>query len=351
MNLLINNHNIFMIIIVTFLISVLSVPIVKKLANHVKALDIPNERKMHTTPMPRLGGLAIFAGFIGGYILYGENSMQMLSVLSGSFVIILLGIFDDINPIKAKYKFIVQLLAAIIIVFYGGLTIDTLGIFGYKLIFVEPFNYLLTLLFILGITNALNLIDGLDGLASGISCIYFLTVAIIAFILNKIGGLDVILALIMLGSTLGFLVYNFYPAKIFMGDTGSLFLGFMISVISLLGFKSATLSSLLIPVLILAVPIFDTLLAILRRLIKGESIGEADKEHFHHQFLKMKFSVKTTVLMIYFINILFASVTILYVLGDSELAIVLYVLLMILLLFIILKTDILYIHKQRGNKK
>jgi UDP-GlcNAc:undecaprenyl-phosphate GlcNAc-1-phosphate transferase len=150
----------------------------------------------------------------------------------------------------------------------------------------------------------------------------------------------------MLGSTLGFLLHNFNPAKIFMGDTGSLFLGFTISVIALLGFKAATVTSLIVPLLILAIPIFDTALAILRRLLKGESVGTPDKEHFHHQLLKMKFSVKVTVLIIYAIDILFASVSIFYALGNPKLAIVIYVILMILLIFLIMKTDILFQHKK-----
>ena len=191
----------------------------------------------------------------------------------------------------------------------------------------------------------------MDGLAAGISAINFATIAIIAFIVNKIGGLDIILSVIMLGATIGFLIHNFPPAKIFMGDTGSLFLGFMIAVISLLGFKMTTITSLLVPLLILAIPIFDTLLAIFRRLLKGESIGTPDKEHFHHQLLKMKFSTRKSVLIIYFINILFSAVSIFYVIGDNQIAIGLYVALMILLLFLVLKTDILFAHKKEKLRK
>ena len=174
-----------------------------------------------------------------------------------------------------------------------------------------------------------------------------MTIAIIAFVLNKLEGLDVILCLIMLGSTLGFLVHNFPPAKLFMGDCGSTFLGFMIAVIALLGFKVATITSLAIPILILAVPIFDTAFAILRRLIHHRSIGEPDKQHFHHQLLKMKFSTKKTVLIIYVINILFSAVSIFYVLGNNKVALAIYIVLMLLLLFVVVKTDILF----EKNKK
>lgn len=346
MNLEVNGINIFLIVIVTFFSSVIIMPIIKKVAIHINAIDIPNERKVHTKPIPRLGGLGIYLSFILGYILFAEPSFQMISILISGFIIILTGLIDDINPVKARYKLIMQIIAACIVVFYGNIVLNHISAFGMNLNFVEPLNYIVTILFIVSITNAINLIDGIDGLAAGVSSIYFATIAIIAFILAKTSGLDVILALIMLGSTLGFLVYNFNSASIFMGDSGSLFLGFIISVIALLGFKATTLTSLIVPLVLLAIPIFDTILAILRRTIKHQSIGKPDKEHFHHQLLKMKFSTKKTVLIIYLINILFALVSIFYVLGDNELAIFIYVMLMIVLLFVVLKTDILYNHKK-----
>lgn len=344
MNLTVNGHNIFWIVFVTFLTSALLVPIVKKGAEHVGAMDIPNGRKVHSVPIPRMGGLAIFGAFLLGYILFARTSIQMLSILIGGFVIIIIGLFDDIKPVPAKIKMCFQIIAACIVVFYGNIVLNHVDMLGINIDFPVPFNYIVTIIFIVGITNAINLIDGLDGLSSGVSSIYFATIAIIAFILNKMQGLDTILSLIMLGSTLGFLVHNFHPAKIFMGDTGSLFLGFTISVIALLGFKATTLTSLIIPLVILAIPIFDTALAILRRLLKGEKITAPDKDHFHHQLLKMKFGVRSTVLIIYAINILFAAVSIFFVLGDSKQAIALYVALMILLLFLVMKTDILFNH-------
>ena len=346
MDLVVNGHNVFVIVIVTFLASLILVPIVKKIALHINAMDEPNARKIHKVPMPRLGGLAIFLAFLLGYMLYGEISTQMLSILIGSFLLILVGIVDDIHSVKARYKLIVQIVAAAIVVLYGDLSFTELSVFGYNIYFNDFFGSLLSIIFIVAITNAINLIDGLDGLAAGISSIYFLTIAIIAFILNRIGGLDVIISLIMLGSTLGFLFHNFPPAKIFMGDTGSLFLGFMISIIALLGYKVTTFTSLIVPIIILAIPIFDTVFAILRRLLKGQNIGVADKEHFHHQLLKMKYSPTKSILIIYAIDIAFAAVSIFYILGDNQIAIAIYVVLMILLLFVILKTDILFEHKK-----
>lgn len=351
MNFIVNGHNILVILLVTFLTSAILVPIVKKIAIHINAIDMPGGRKVHTVPMPRLGGLAIFLAFMLGYMLYARENTMMLSVLMGSFLIVLCGMIDDINPIKARYKFIVQLVAAGTFVIYGKLALTDITIFNLNLHFAAPWSYLITILFVVAIMNAINLIDGIDGLAAGISSIYFITISVIALILNQMGGLDIILSIIMAGATLGFLVHNFPPASIFMGDTGSLFLGYIISVIALLGFKAATLTSLIVPICILAIPIFDTLSAIIRRLLKGESIGTPDKEHFHHQLLKMKFSTKKTVLIIYLITILFSSVSVFFAIGDQKLAIIIYLILMIFLIYIVMRTDILFKHKSSIKKE
>lgn len=351
MNWIINGHNIIEIVLITFTTSLLLVPLAKKIASHVGAIDIPNERKVHKSPMPRMGGIAIYGAFLFGYILYGELTTQMLSILIGSFIMLVVGMIDDIKPIRASYKFLVQIIAAIIVVLYGQIYFDKITFLGLDLEFNIAVSYILSILFIVAISNAINLIDGLDGLASGISSIYFLTISIIVCLLGGFGGLDITLSLIMLGSTLGFLYHNFPPAKIFMGDSGSLFLGFMISVIALVSFKVATLTSLVIPIVILAIPIFDTVLAIFRRILKGESIGAPDKEHFHHQLLKLKFSPKVSIIIIYLINLMFSAVSIFYVIGNTREAIILYLALMVALLFVILKTDILYVHNKNNKKK
>jgi UDP-GlcNAc:undecaprenyl-phosphate GlcNAc-1-phosphate transferase len=346
MNYTVNGHNVLLIVFVTFITSLLLVPIVKKIAIHVNAMDMPNERKVHKVPMPRMGGLAIFLSFMLGYMLYARESTMMLSVLIGSFLIVICGMLDDISPIRARYKFIIQIVAASAVCIYGNLTLDYISLLGLNMYFPAPLNYVITIFFMVAIMNAINLIDGLDGLAAGISSIYFITISIIAFILNQMGGLDVILSLIMAGATLGFLVHNFPPASIFMGDSGSLFLGYIISVIALLGFKATTLTTLIIPICILAIPIFDTVAAIIRRLLKGQNIGKPDKEHFHHQLLKMKFSPRTTILIIYSITILFSAVSVFFVLGDQKEAMIIYIILMLFLIFIVMKTDILFKHKK-----
>lgn len=351
MNFLVNGQNIFLIVLVTFIASVILVPIIIKIAHHVNALDIPNERKVHTKPIPRLGGLAIFLAFLLGTILFSRTSITMNAILIASFIIVLTGMIDDIKPLSAKTKLVPEIIAAIIVIFYGNIVLNHIDILGLNIDFPAPLNYIITGIFIVGITNAINLIDGLDGLAGGVSSIYFTTIAIIAFIIDRNQGIDTIMSLILLGSTLGFLVYNFHPAKIFMGDTGSLFLGFMISIIALLGFKATTLTSLIIPIIILAIPIFDTGLAILRRALKGEKITAPDKEHLHHQLLKMKFGTRASVLIIYAINILFASISIFFVLGDKKIAMLIYIIMMILLVFLVLKTDILFDHHKKEGKK
>lgn len=185
----------------------------------------------------------------------------------------------------------------------------------------------------------MNLIDGMDGLAAGISVIYFLTIGIIAVIQQKF-GLDFVLTFVMLGSTLGFLVHNFYPASIFMGDSGSMFLGLIISVIALLGFKNVTMTSIIIPLLLLMIPISDTLFAILRRLLKGESISKPDKFHIHHQLLNRNFSQRTTVIIIYVINLLFSLASILYILKDRQLGYIVYAVLFVIVTLFILKTNV-----------
>lgn len=350
MNWIINGHSVLEIVLVTFLVSVFLVPIAKKIAHHVGAIDMPNERKVHKGAMPRMGGLAIYGAFLLGYILYGQLTTQMLSILIGSFIIVILGMIDDIKPLRASHKFLVQIIAASIVIIYGQVYFSQISFLGLHLEFSQIVSYILSIFFIVAISNAINLIDGLDGLAGGVSSIYFLTISLIAILLSKTTGLDFLLSLIMLGSTLGFLFHNFPPAKIFMGDSGSLFLGFMISVIALVSFKVATFTSLIIPLVVLAIPIFDTGLAIVRRLLKGESIGSPDKEHFHHQLLKLKFSPRVSIIIIYSINILFSAVSIFYVIGYNIEATILYLILMLALLFVILKTDILYNHNVKEDK-
>ncbi|HHW68901.1 MAG TPA: undecaprenyl/decaprenyl-phosphate alpha-N-acetylglucosaminyl 1-phosphate transferase [Tenericutes bacterium] len=335
-------NKIFLMVLITFLTSTLLMPFIKRIAIQVNALDIPRGRHIHKTPTPKLGGLGIFLSFLLGYMIFGEPSSQMNSILIGSFIIIITGIIDDIVELKAFTKFIGQLIASLVITVYGQILLSNIDAFGIYLEF-GIFTYPLTIFFILGCINCINLIDGLDGLSGGISSIYFLTIGIISTIQGKF-GLDFILTFTMFGSTLGFLVHNFHPASIFAGDTGSMFMGFIISVIALLGFKNITLTSLVIPLLVLAIPILDTIFAIVRRTLKGESIAKADKFHIHHQLLNRSFSQTKTVLIIYFINILFAIASIVYVLKDKVLGYVVYSILLLIVIIFVLKTNVVIDH-------
>lgn len=345
---------VLLIILTTFIFTALFMPIVKKIAIFIGAMDIPNERKIHKVPIPRLGGIGIYGGFLLGYMLFGQHSVQMNAILIGSFIILVTGIFDDIKPVPAKYKLIGQIVGAAIIPLYGGILLKDISAFGMYLDF-GIFAYPITILFIVAIINCINLIDGLDGLSSGISSIYFLTVGIIGLLLNNSNGLDVSLTFIMLGSTLGYLVHNFPPAKIFMGDSGSMFLGYIIAVIALLGFKNITLTSVIIPILLLAIPIMDTLFAILRRAINHKPLGMPDKNHFHHQLLKLNLSKRKTVLLIYLIDILFAIASIIYavgnrILGTNIYGIIIYVILLVLTILLIVKTNIIWNHDKKEKK-
>ena len=331
---------ILLMVATTFLFTAIIMPFMIRIANHIGAIDVPRNRHIHKVDMPKLGGLGIYFGFLFGYMIFGVNSIQMNSVLIGSSIIIITGIIDDIKPITAFQKLIGQISAALTVMLYGKILLSQATVFGFDFQF-GIFAYPITLLFIVGCVNVINLIDGLDGLSSGITSIFFITIGVISYFQGKLNSLAAILGFIMLGATLGFLLHNFSPAKIFAGDTGSMFMGFIISVVALLGFKGTMLTSLIVPLLILAIPILDTLFAIIRRLLKKQPIFQADKEHMHHQFLKMNFSPRATVLIVYLINILFSLASIFYVLKDPKRGSIIYIILFVLVLFFVLNTSII----------
>ena len=297
--------------LVAFLVSIFLTPYVGKLAFKIGATDQPNARKVHSKVMPRMGGLAIFLSFLITYFIFSKDFMEQLPFVLGACVIIVLGILDDIIGLKAAPKFLGQIFAASIIVFWSGLQVEFINLpFGGVLqfgIFSIPF----TILWIVGIINAINLIDGLDGLAGGVSSIALITISIMA-ILNK----DMFVAMIALtvtGATIGFLKYNFHPAKVFMGDTGAMFLGYIIAVISLQGlFKNVTMISFIVPVIILGVPISDTFFAIIRRVVNKTPISAPDKSHLHHCLLNIGFTHKQTVILIYAMSASFGLAAIIF---------------------------------------
>ena len=334
---------ILIMILLPFVFVAAIMPYIRNMAIKINAVDIPRTRHIHKKPTPKLGGLAIFLGFLLGYMVFGTHSSIMNAVLIGSFIIIITGVIDDITELGPLTKFIGQLAAACVIVFYGKLLISDVTAFGFYIDF-SYLSYPLTIFFILGCINCINLIDGLDGLSGGISSIYFLTIGIIAIIQGRT-GLDFILSFVMLGSTLGFLVYNFHPATIFAGDSGSMFMGFIISVIALLGFKNVTMTSLIIPLLILAIPILDTLFAIIRRILKGENPAKGDKLHIHHQLLNKNISQGKTVVIMLAIDALFAMASIIYVSNDTNLGYIVYGLLSVIVITFIMTTNVVFDRK------
>lgn len=332
------------IVLVTFIFSVIIMFLMRKVAKHIGAMDEPraeeDHRHIHKVSTPKLGGVGIFLAFLFGYMLFGEQSVRMNSILIGSFIIILTGIVDDINPIKATYKLIGHIVAASVIVFYGGILLNNITAFGYSFDF-GILSYPITILFLVACANIINLIDGLDGLSGGICSIFYITIAIIGFYQGRAGSLVMVLTLIMLGSTLGFLVHNFHPAKIFAGDCAT-FMGFIIGVITLLEFKGPALISFFVPMTILGIPILDTLFAIIRRLLKGQPPFQADRKHLHHQLLGMNFSQTATVLIIYAIDILFAAASIFYTVKDPLIGEILYIIVFIIVIWFVLHTSIIY---------
>jgi UDP-GlcNAc:undecaprenyl-phosphate/decaprenyl-phosphate GlcNAc-1-phosphate transferase len=298
------NLILFLASIASFITVIIVTPFVIKLAIKIGATDKPNDRKVHEKIMPRLGGLAIFIGVMAGFYVSGLYKEHVTAITIGAVVIIAIGIMDDMMELSAKTKLLGQILAAATVV-ASGLKIDFLFIPFMGVFDLGWWTYPITILWIVGITNAINLIDGLDGLAAGTS---FIVISTIAFMAGTAGKELILgLAVIMMGSILGFLFYNFHPAKIFMGDTGALFLGYGIAILSLLGlFKSVTLFSFIVPIIILGVPVFDTTFAIIRRIVNKRPISSPDKSHLHHRLLALGLSHRNTVLAIYGLGIVFS---------------------------------------------
>ena len=287
------------------LVALISTPVVRSLAFRVGAVDVPKDnRRMHNHPIPRMGGLAIFFGFILSVLIFIPLTPELRGMLLGSVVIVILGILDDIFALPALPKFFVQIGAALIAVLAGN-RIDFLSnpnIFSQDLFWeLGLLAVPITVFWIVGITNAVNLIDGLDGLACGVSTISSMTLLVIALAMEEP---DVaILMGALSGACIGFLPYNLNPAKIFMGDTGSTFLGFILAVVSIQGlFKFYTIISFAVPFLMLGLPIFDTCFAILRRVSHGQSPMKPDRGHIHHRLIDMGFSQKQAVAVLYIIS-------------------------------------------------
>ena len=292
-------------LLLALIVSFLATPLVRRLAFKIGAVDVPRDnRRMHDHPIPRLGGLAIFLGFFVSVLAYAHLDLELQGILIGAGMIVVLGIADDIHSLPAKFKLVVQIAAALCAALHGVAieVINNPNIFSENEYWVlGGWSIPISVIWIVAITNAVNLIDGLDGLADGISTIGALTMLILALILGEHEISLVCGALV--GACVGFLPYNLNPARIFMGDTGSTFLGFILACVSIQGlFKYYAVISFLVPFLILGLPIFDTASAIIRRLLRGQSPMVADRSHIHHKLIDMGLNQKQAVSTLYIIS-------------------------------------------------
>ncbi len=334
-------------ILLAFGLSLLVTPLVKKWAFKCGALDRPDQRKVHKRVMPRLGGLAIYLSFLVAVTLTCDITLQIAGLLVGGSLIILLGFFDDTRGISPRVKLAGQVVAALAVIPFGLEVQFLTNPFSDEQITLGLLLSIpVTVLWIVSVTNAVNLIDGLDGLAGGTTFISALTLAGVVWIeVSTSGGSQgqwdaIILAMILASAVIGFLRYNFYPAKIFLGDSGSMYLGFSLATLSVMGLaKSATFISVIIPVVILGIPLLDTTFAIVRRYYGHKPISQPDKEHIHHRLLKLGLSHRQAVLSIYGVNV---------VLGLSAIALTLISQKQAAIFLVILSTAILLLANKIG---
>lgn len=286
-------------VIISYLLGVFIVPLVIAYSKKQGLIDEPNERKIHKKPISRLGGIAIFASTMLTFLFlvilsYYPYGSLLSGILLGSSLMFLLGLTDDIYTLDAKFKLFIQVAIATL-VYLLGVKIDSfINPFG-GVIHLGHFSYLFTVLWIVGISNAVNFIDGVDGLAGSVITVNSITLGIIAVAMIPPNPISALIAFILAGSMLAFLTYNFNPAKIFMGDSGALFSGFLLATLSITGVMKAAALAIIIPFVILAVPIIDITYASLRRISKGKSPFVADAEHIHHKLLKAGFTQNMTV--------------------------------------------------------
>ncbi len=314
-------------LLAALVVSFLMTPVVKTFAYKVGAIDVPKDaRRMHKVPIPRLGGLAIFIGFMVSILLFAAITPEMKSILLGAVIIVVLGVVDDIMALPAMLKFVVQIAAALIPATHGV----TIQAFSNPNIFSQDLYWVLgglsvpiTVLWIVGITNAVNLIDGLDGLANGVSAISATTMLVIALMAAESQVAIVMAALV--GACVGFMPYNLNPAKMFMGDTGATFLGFILATMSIQGlFKYYAVISFVVPFLILGLPIFDTAFAFIRRIAHGQSPMHADRSHIHHRLIDMGLNQKQAVATLYVISAILGLSAVVLTTGGEQKAMLLF---------------------------
>lgn len=341
--------------IVSFAFTFATTPLVRRFAFKIGAIDIPKDnRRMHKKPTPRIGGLAIIFGFTVATLCFAQPSRQLYGTLSGAAIIAVMGVIDDCKNLPAKLKFVIQIIAALVVVFAGDIKIDVFTNPNFLSdnpywVLPEWLSVTLTVIWIVFITNAVNFIDGLDGLAAGVSAIMSIS---LVFISIRVGEYPIaILGIALMGSCFGFLPFNFNPAKIFMGDTGSTFLGFMLATLSIQGvFKSYAVISFAVPLLILGLPLFDALFAMIRRILRGQSPMTADRGHLHHRLVDMGFSQKQTVFILYAISGVLGITAVLLAESGVLRALLLVICVLILLLIGSMLGKNSYVHQHQDNR-
>lgn len=321
--------NTLMALIVPFVISAALIPLVKRLSYPSDAWAKINNRTIHHGRISRIGGIAIYIAFSCALVLNGTADRSILGIYLSSSMMFFIGLSDDFLDLPAKLKLVLQILASLILLYFG-IRVDALRIFGWA-IRSDIICTLFTIGWVVGITNAINLLDGLDGLCGGMILVVLSVICSISVVDRR--GDMVLLSLMLSGAIVGFLLYNAHPASIFMGDCGSLFLGSMIASFSLLGFKSSTTITLALPMLILCLPIIDTLSAILRRKIKNMPVDQADRSHLHHQLLK-RFGQTNSVIIMCGITFLFGMSAFVYIYSRKAGVILILLLLLAVELFI-----------------
>ncbi len=279
------------------LVAFTTTPAVSVLAHKIGAIDVPRDaRRMHKTPIPRIGGLAIFAGFVVATAVFCELTPELIAIYVGGLIIVAVGVIDDVRAINAWLKLIAQVAVALIAV-SQGVVLEYINFFGTYVHF-GVLSVPITVVWIVGLTNAINLIDGLDGLACGVSAICSMSLLLVMLLKGEVAA--AMLTAVLVGACIGFLPFNSNPAKIFMGDTGALFLGYTLAVISVSGvFKMHTVISFMIPLSIFGLPLFDTTFAFARRILHGRSPFSADRGHLHHRLIDIGFNQKQSVRILY----------------------------------------------------
>ena len=341
--------------IVSFTFTFATTHLVRRFAFKIGAIDIPKDnRRMHKKPTPRIGGLAIIFGFTVATLCFAQPSRQLYGTLAGAAIIAVMGVIDDCKNLPAKLKFVIQIIAALVVVFAGDIKIDVFTNPNFLSdnpywVLPEWLSVTLTVIWIVFITNAVNFIDGLDGLAAGVSAIMSIS---LVFISIRVGEYSIaILGIALMGSCFGFLPFNFNPAKIFMGDTGSTFLGFMLATLSIQGvFKSYAVISFAVPLLILGLPLFDALFAMIRRILRGQSPMTADRGHLHHRLVDMGFSQKQTVFILYAISGVLGITAVLLAESGVLRALLLVICVLILLLIGSMLGKNSYVHQHQDNR-